>query len=173
MSETILHRGRHLELRSDDGWEYATRVEASGVVVIVAFTPDDELLLVEQHRPPVGGRVLELPAGLAGDLVGAEDEPLVEAARRELVEETGYAASVWVDLGASPVSAGLTDETVRFFLASGLERVGPGGGDASEDIEVHRVTSVGLRAFLESKREAGVQIDAKIGGGLWLAEPHR
>lgn len=172
MNDELLHQGRHLQLRSLDGWEYATRHRASGVVVIVAFTPDDELLLVEQHRPPVGCRVLELPAGLAGDHAGSEDEPLVEAAKRELVEETGYSAADWVPLGDGPSSAGLTDETVRFFLATGLSRVGEGGGDESEDIEVLRVPRQEIRAFLTARRETGVLVDPKLAAGLWMAAPH-
>jgi ADP-ribose pyrophosphatase len=165
----ILHRGRYLTLLNDGGWEYVTRTNATGVVVVVAITPDAELLLVEQHRPALGGKTLELPAGLAGDHAGSEEEPLVEAAKRELVEETGFQASLWQDLGASPVSAGLTDETVHFFFAGGLEKVGPGGGDDSEDIVVLRVPLDDVRDFLEAKRRKGVHIDAKIGAGLWLA----
>lgn len=165
-----LHRGRYLELVDEGGWEYVRRCNNTGVVVIVAITADAELLLVEQHRPPVGGRVLELPAGLAGDHVGTEDEPLVEAAKRELVEETGYEASTWAALGEAPVSAGLTSETVEFFFAGGLTKVAAGGGDASEDIEVIAVPLTEVRAFLAAKRAAGVQIDGKIGGGLWMAE---
>lgn len=164
-----LYRGRFVELVREGHWEFVRRCNNSGVVVVVAITPNDELLLVEQHRPPVGGRVLELPAGLSGDHVGTEDEPLVEAAKRELVEETGYAASEWTDLGDSPVSAGLTNETVRFFLATGLSKVGRGGGDETEDIEVLSVPLGEVRDFLAAKRAAGVAIDAKIGGGLWMA----
>lgn len=165
-----LHRGRYLELVDEGGWEYVRRSNNTGVVVILAITPDAEILLVEQHRPPVGGRVLELPAGLAGDHAGTEDEPMVEAAKRELVEETGYKASTWAHLGQAPVSAGLTSETVTFFFAGGLRKVGAGGGDASEDIEVIAVPLDRLRDLLAAKRAEGVQIDAKIGGALWLAE---
>jgi ADP-ribose pyrophosphatase len=167
----ILHEGRYLRLIDDNGWEYAQRTRVSGVVVIVAATdgPEPALLLVEQYRPPVQARVLELPAGLAGDIVGAEDEQLVTAAARELVEETGYTAASWRVLGEAPVTAGLTDEAVTFFHASGLTREGDGGGDASEDIDVHLVPLAGLRAFLDAKRAAGVKVDAKIGGGLWMS----
>ncbi len=168
-SPRILHEGRYLRLIDDSGWEYAQRTGVSGVVVIVAVTDTPAIVLVEQYRTPVAARVLELPAGLAGDIAGEEDEQLVTAAARELVEETGYTASSWRILGEAPVTAGLTDETVTFFHASGLSRTGEGGGDDSEDIEVHLVPMSELRAFLAAKREAGVKVDAKIGGGLWMA----
>ena len=167
----ILHEGRYLRLIDDDGWEYAQRTGVSGVVVIVAVTEGaaPALLLVEQYRKPVQARVLELPAGLAGDIAGEEEEPLVRAAQRELLEETGYTASSWRLLGEAPVTAGLTDETVTFFHAQGLVRESDGGGDESEDIEVLLVPLSELRTTLAAKRAAGVQIDAKIGGGIWMA----
>lgn len=165
-----LFEGRHLRIVDDGGWEFAQRRNVSGVVVILAVHDDRRIVLVEQHRKPVGRRVLELPAGLAGDIAGAEDEELVAAAARELEEETGYAAREWRVFGEAPVSAGLTDETVTFFLARGLTRIGPGGGDASEDIEVLEVPLDDLRALLDAKEAAGVYVDPKIGAMLWRAD---
>lgn len=164
-----VYEGRHVRLVDEGGWEFAQRTKVSGVVVILAMHDDDRIVLVEQHRKPVSARVLELPAGLAGDIAGAEDEALISAAARELEEETGYAARAWVVLGESPVSAGLTDETVTFFLARGLTRVGPGGGDASEDIQVVEVPLREMRNFLDQRAKTGVLIDSKIGAALWRA----
>ena len=65
-------------------------MKATGVVAIVAVTPACELILTEQFRRSVNRRVIDLPAGLSGD--GPESEELVTAARRELIEETGYEA---------------------------------------------------------------------------------
>ena len=65
------------------------------MVAIIAVTDEDKLLLVEQHRPPVNQTVLELPAGLVGDLSDHPMEDLEQAAQRELLEETGYRAKRW------------------------------------------------------------------------------
>lgn len=169
MSRRVAWEGRHLRVVEDGGWEFAQRTRVSGVVVILALHDDDRVLLVEQHRKPVSARVIELPAGLSGDIAGAEDEERIQAAARELEEETGYAARAWALLGDSPVSAGLTDETITFFLARGLVRVGPGGGDASEDIQVHEVPLRELRSWLDRREAEGRLVDAKIGAALWRA----
>src|SRR5262249_40424269 len=91
-------RGRYLTFVNDNGWEDVIRANTPGIVVIVAITDDDGLLLVEQWRPAVRNRVIELPAGLVGDVDAAET--LVDAAGRELVEETGFSAREMVPVGA-------------------------------------------------------------------------
>ncbi len=145
--ETIA-QGRHLRLVRRDRWEFVQRTAASGVVIVVAMTPEGNVLFVEQYRAPVDARVIEFPAGLAGDLPGAEDEPLEEAAMRELLEETGYRAERVLRVFVGSSSAGLTDETTTFFLAEDLRKVAPGGGDDSEEITMHEVPlSDPLRRF--------------------------
>ncbi|MEJ2382900.1 MAG: NUDIX hydrolase [Xanthomonadales bacterium] len=170
MNETITHyRGRYLDLVERDGWEYSTRSNARAVVVIIAVTPDKRLLLVEQFRRPVDTRVIELPAGLVGDHVDP-DESILEAARRELIEETGYAADSLARIMDCPSSAGMTDEIVSFIRADGLERVGPGGGDDSEDIRVHAVPLAEIDTWLDSRRHAGLPLDPKIFAALYWLE---
>lgn len=169
-----LHRGRHLSLVRRGHWEFATRHGATGVVALVAVTDDAKLLLVEQARPPIGKRAIELPAGLAGDIAGAESELLETAARRELLEETGYEAQEVRFLTEGPSSAGLTDEMITFFLMTGLTKTGDGGGDASEDIVVHEVPLAEMPDWLENRRRAGCAIDPKIYVGLfWMDHKSR
>ena len=164
-----LHAGRHLSLVRRGHWEFATRHNATGVVALVAVTDEGKVLLVEQSRPPLGKRVIELPAGLAGDIVGEESESLATAARRELLEETGYEAHGVRLLTEGPSSAGLTDEMISFFVMTGLTKTGEGGGDASEDIVVHEVPLAELPEWLEGRRGAGWAIDPKIYVGLfWI-----
>jgi ADP-ribose pyrophosphatase len=163
----VLGRGRYLTLVDDGGWEYVTRPNVTGIVVIVAITGEGKLLLVEQWRPAVKNRVIELPAGMVGDVDA--HEPLVTAASRELVEETGFAAREMVPLGAGPIAVGVSDEVVSFFHALDLTRVGPGGGDASEKITVHAVRLDELRSFLAARAAEGLAVDPKIYAGLFLA----
>ncbi|MDY0167174.1 MAG: NUDIX hydrolase [Thermoguttaceae bacterium] len=165
----VLAEGRHVRLVEQAGWEWAERVRVSGVVAVAAVTPDGQLVLTEQYRPPVETRVLDLPAGLAGDLAGAENESLLVAARRELMEETGYESDQWRHLSEGPTSPGMTNEMVAFYLALYAERTGPGGGDASETIDVHVVPLKQLHPWLESRRGAGVLIDPKVYVGAYFA----
>ena len=166
-----LYQGRYLSLLEVDGWEYASRSNASGVVVLVAVTPDNELVLVEQFRIPINSRVIELPAGLVGDL-GDRDEPLLLAAQRELLEETGFEAGRLDILMSCPSSAGMSDETVTFVRASGLTRRTAGGGDPSEEITVHLVPLAEVDQWIERRRTAGKPFDPKIFSALyWLGRP--
>ena len=92
MEIQVLHRGMHLTMVRRGTWEYVTRPGVTGIVGILAVTTEGRLLLVEQYRPPVGKRVIEIPAGLAGDGSNVAGEELATAARGELEEETGYRA---------------------------------------------------------------------------------
>jgi ADP-ribose pyrophosphatase len=166
----VLAAGRYLTLLEEGGWEYVTRPGTTGVVVIVAVTDDGRLVLVEQLRPAVHGRVVELPAGMAGDAEDRRAETLAEAAARELREETGYGAQRMDRLAEGPIAVGVSDEVITFFAARGLSRVGPGGGDDSEDITVHEVPLGELRSFLSEKQRAGLAVDPKIYAGLYLLE---
>ena len=164
----VLARGKYLELVDEGGWEYVRRHGVSGVVLIVATTDQRELVLVEQNRLPVHSRTVELPAGLVGDLPGQAHEPLEHAAARELEEETGFTASHWRHLTEGPTAVGSSTEVVSFFRATGLTRVGPGGGDHTEDITVHVVPLSEVPAFLTAKAAAGVLVDPKVYTALYF-----
>lgn len=163
---TTLFAGQHLSLLAHGTWEFARRNTARPAVGIVAITNDRNLILVEQYRPPAERTVIELPAGLAGDIQGAEDEPLLAAARRELFEETGYGAQHWTELGGGLSSPGLTDESIVFFLAQGLEKQGAGGGDDSEEIMIHEVPLEHVLDWLQQRQSIA---SVKLFAGLFLA----
>ncbi|HEY4394643.1 MAG TPA: NUDIX hydrolase [Polyangia bacterium] len=168
--QRILGRGKYVELIDENGWEFVRRHASTGVVTIVATTDDGALVLVEQRRTPIGRRSIELPAGLVGDVKGSEDEAFDVAAKRELEEETGFRAARWRKLVATPSSAGLTSEFVTFFRATGLTRVGPGGGDDTENITVHLVPLGEVPAFLTEKMAAGFPVDSKVFAGLYFID---
>ncbi len=167
-NETIHYKGRFLGMKERDSWEYAFRTNASGVVVMVPVTDDGELVLVEQYRIPVKSRVLELPAGLVGD-TGDAQEDFKTAAQRELIEETGYRAASLDELITSPSTAGMADELVTIYYASGLERIGPGGGVDNENITVHLVPLENAVEWLDERQKEDIMLDPKIYAGLFWA----
>ena len=165
----VLSKSEYLSFVDRDGWTFVTRNNASGVVMIVAVTDDDELVLIEQFRKPMNARVIELPAGLAGDVKGEETESLARAARRELLEETGFKARSMRRVVTGTTSPGLTDETITILHARGLTRVDDGGGDGSEDIRVHLVPLGRVESWLRKMERGGAIIDLKVYAGLAIA----
>ena len=164
----VLCDGRFLRLIDDGGWEYAQRKNISGIVGMLAYTDDGKVIFVEQHRPPVGGRVIEIPAGLVGDVDAGED--MLDAARRELIEETGYEPGFMEPVVAeATISAGTTAETMTLYRCTQLRRVGDGGGDDAEDIKVHEVPLAEAASWLSERSRQGLQIDIKVYLALYFA----
>ncbi|WP_442941699.1 NUDIX domain-containing protein [Nocardia sp. NBC_00416] len=138
----VVYSGAILALRVDrvempDG-RIAERevVEHHGAVAVAAVDDDGRVVLIRQYRHPLGARLLELPAGLI-DIAG--EDPL-QAAQRELAEETGLAAREWSVLVDVALSPGFTDEALRVYLARGLtetERPAPEHEEA--DLELVRM----------------------------------
>jgi len=104
---------------------------------------------------------------LVNDRVG-DDEDLETAARRELLEETGFEAGALEQVGEGPPSAGMSPELITIFLAKDLRKVSAGGGDETESITVHEVPSGEIDAWLEAKQSAGSLIDPKVFAGLYF-----
>jgi ADP-ribose pyrophosphatase len=169
LAPDVLFEGHFLRFKMKDRWEYVERCKTSGVVAILAITEEQELILVEQLRLPVNKRVIEIPAGLAGDIEGKENEALAEAAKRELLEETGYEAQRMEYLTEGPSSAGLSTEVVTFFRAHALRKVAQGGGGESENIQIHTVPLAELKTWIETRRWEGCLVDYKIFAALYLS----
>src|SRR5690606_39345611 len=88
----ILYKGEWLRMVKRGHWESCERTHGKDglAVLVIAVTPDDDVLFVEQYRVPLGARTIEMPAGLVGD--DDDGDTLESAARRELIEETGWDA---------------------------------------------------------------------------------
>jgi 8-oxo-dGDP phosphatase len=121
----LLLRGHIVSVRGDtvelpDG-ELVTRevVEHPGAVAVLALDDADRVLMIRQYRHPAAATLWEIPAGLR-DVAG---EPLLETARRELLEEAGYRAGTWHILADYLSSPGITTERLRVFLARDLTMV--------------------------------------------------
>lgn len=154
--------GRFITAVREGHWEYVRRSRGIRAAVILAETDAGEMLLVEQHRIPIGRRCLELPAGLIGDDHGGKDDNVEKAAARELEEETGYRADHIQPLGEYYSSPGMVAESFTLVRASGLTKVGDGGGIEGEEILVHRVPRADVVSFIEEKRDEGVGIDVRL-----------
>ncbi len=165
----ILFETRWLGLYRIGHWDFAKRPNADACVGILAVTPADEVVLVEQFRVPVQQKVIEIPAGLVGDEEEFRGEAMAATAARELLEETGYRAGRIELLLAAPTSAGMTPEITHLFLATDLSKEHDGGGTEHEDIKVHLVPRRELRAWLKEKEAEGFLIDFKIHASLWAA----
>ncbi len=168
-----LATGKFLELVKEGKWEYTRRVNASGVVAVVAVTDNDELILTEQFRPAVRMKVIDLPAGLAGDIIGQETEAFQIAAERELLEETGFASNDMTHIFTGPSSPGMVSEMLNVFLTTDVVRKNSGGGDDSEEIKVHLVPLSKIRKWLERKATTKTCIDLKVFTALGILQLYR
>lgn len=166
----MLYQGRWLSLRKRGRWEYTERNNPGGAVIILAVTPEDNIIFVEQYRVAVQKFTIEMPAGLVGDLSGKENEGALIAAQRELEEETGYRCSHVSFVHEGPTSSGMSSEIIAFVRAHDLFKVSAGGGDESENIVVHEVPRKDAGTWLLAQAAKGYSIDPKLFAGLWFIE---
>ena len=159
--EEVMWSGQWITAKKRGRWEYVSRARGIKAAVILPID-GDHVVLVEQYRVPHGGRVLELPAGLICDEDHYEGEDPLAAAKRELVEETGYDAAEWTDCGTYLSSPGMTGESFTLLKATALTKVGEGGGTDAEDITVHRLKISELPQRVAEFREQGVAIDVRV-----------
>ena len=163
----IKYDGQYLQIAKIDNWEYVTRKNANGAVIIIPVD-GQELVMIKEFRVPLQCRVLGFPAGLVGDKASNED--VFAAARREMVEEVGLLPnSLKLLIENSPSSSGLTDETFSMLLAQDLVEVGKGGGDETEDIEVVRVPLSKINLFLK-ELDKSILISPKVYIGLFFLQ---
>lgn len=155
----VMWQGKYLTAVRAGTWEYVERARRISAVVILAEY-EGKMVLVEQPRVPLGRRCIELPAGLIGDTHG--DDDVERAARRELEEETGFAATRIEPLGEYYSSPGMVAESFTLVRATGLTRVGSGGGVGGEEIVTHLVARADIASFIAARRAEGAGIDVKL-----------
>ena len=129
MDREVVYNGTFLSVVREGGKE----IVQTGTAVAIVPVSEGHVTFVRQERVPVGGKVLELPAGK----VEHGESPL-ESARRELREETGLHGGDWVEAAAFFTSPGFADEKIHLFIATGLES-GEATPEETEDLELVRV----------------------------------
>lgn len=138
-------------------------VEHPGSVVVVPLVSEDEVCLIEVVRVAVGQTLLELPAGTLD-----REEPLAEAAARELAEETGYRAARIEPAGCFWMSPGILRERMHLFVATGLVP----GSQELEPGEQIRIRPVAWREAVAMCLDGRIE-DAKTIAGLLLLDARR
>jgi len=151
--------GKFVRAFKRGNWEYASRARDIRAVVILA-EHEGKFILVSQPRVAPDCRCVELPAGLVGD--HDPNATIEDTAIKELEEETGFTASHVERLGDFYSSPGMLAEAFTLVRAHGVRRIGEGGGDEHEDIEVHLVARADVPNFLEQRRAEGFGVDAKL-----------
>lgn len=121
-------------------------LESPDWVNIVPVTDDGQMVMVRQHRLGTNCVELEIPGGL----IDPQDERPVEAAKRELLEETGYQAEDWRLIGTVAPNPALQTNRCYTFLARGCWRVGPPRPDEKEPLEAVEVPLAKLPALITS-----------------------
>lgn len=147
------------KVRLPDGKE-STReiIRHPGAVVVIAVLDNGKLLFERQFRYPLRSVMLELPAGKID-----AGEHILDTARRELREETGYKASLWRHLGTMHPAIGYADERIEIFWAQGLSFV----GESPDHDEILEIIELSLADALLAVRDGEITDGKTITALLW------
>ncbi len=144
-------------------WEMVRRKVFGRIVLVVAITPDNKVVLEKIYRIPLKEYILELPAGLIDEK--GEDEK--DAAARELLEETGYAVQNMELLCAGPFNAGLSADDLAVYVGTNATKIQEPHLESTEDIEVITVPAKNL---LDHIAKTDLKADLKIAAVLPFLE---
>ncbi len=131
-----------------------------GAVVIIAWLDNETIVMERQHRYPLGQDFLELPAGK----IDKGEDPL-QGAKRELLEETGYAAERWQELATIHPCIGYSNEAMKLYAARGLSWL----GQKTDPDELLDIFTLKLNEALNAIRQGRIS-DAKSVVGIFWAE---
>lgn len=128
-------------------------------VNVIAITPRREFVFVSQYRHGLGETAYELVAGVSEP----SDASMLDAARRELLEESGYGGGKWRELMVIAPNPATQNNLTHCFVAEGVERIGEQHPDATEDLRVHLFTEAEVRELLDR----GAIRQALMAAPLW------
>ncbi len=149
-------------LRFPSGYEhnhYTLSLPTETSVSYRPVTKDGQLIINEEYRHPAGGRVLSLPGGFLH-----ENESPLEGGKRELLEETGYDAKNFKELGQSFPMPGICDQKVIYVLAENCRKTRQPELEGGEIIQTFTFSLEELR----DKIRQGAAVDGILLAGLWL-----
>jgi ADP-ribose pyrophosphatase len=141
------------------GREY---IRHPGAVAVVPLFDDRTVLLERQFRYPHGREFIEVPAGKL-----EPNEPHLDTAKRELLEETGYTAQEWTRLGVIHTAIAYTDEAIDLFLAKELKKEREAQLDAGEFVET---LIVPFDEAIAMVRDGRITDSKSVAGLLWVAQ---
>ena len=142
-----IRRDRIVSPRTEEEHDFYV-LDGCDWVNVIPVTPEGNLLLIRQYRHGTGEVTVEIPGGG----VDPRDDGPLHAARRELLEETGYAADVWKELGFVHPNPAIQSNRCWTFVAEGCRRVAAPKFDPGEDIEVFEAAPDEVRAMLRDGR---------------------
>jgi ADP-ribose pyrophosphatase len=178
--DKILFETKFLQMKqaqspSGNPWYYAHRPNINGIVVIVPVI-EDAILFLETYRPPIAQEkiaehCIELPAGLVGDI--DREETMIEAAKKELLEETGYSAdSIEICAQNCSSSPGATSEVFTLVIARINDRTIDEKSLTSDGgiiVKRHLVKIKDIKAWLDAQMKQGKSVTAQTYAGLFFA----
>lgn len=136
-------------------------IKHNGAVCIVPVFDDGRVIIEDQFRYPMGEVMVELPAGK----LDSPDEDHLEAAKRELREETGYTADNWTYIGPFAPTVAYSTEVIYLYLATGLKK----GNQELDDDEFINVKTMKLNELVEKAMNGDIQDGKTIAAVLKAA----
>ena len=138
ISRKIAYQGRRVHVEevkylNGDKVIYREHVKTGNAVIILPITDDNQIIMIQEPRTPIGKVILDLPAGVI-----EKGEDAEKAAIRELEEETGYLASKVEFLREYYQTVGYSDEKIKIYLATNLKKTEQHLDD-EEEIKVFKI----------------------------------